>query len=61
MKRWPSSQLQNQTQCTEYPVDEDRLNELDELEGDLETDWNEIVVENDESQQTEEKVCLFKT
>lgn len=46
-------------QCTD-PVDENRLNELDELKCDLETDWNEIVVENDESQQTEEKVRLFE-
>lgn len=58
MKKWPS--CCKIKQCTD-PVDENRLNELDELKCNLETDWNEIVVENDESQQTEEKVCLFKT
>lgn len=43
------------------PVDEDGLNELDQLQRDLQTDWNQIVVENDECQQTVEEVRRLET
>jgi hypothetical protein len=32
-------------------VDEDRLGETDELEGDLKGNWNQIVEENDEGEE----------
>ena len=48
-----------------HPVDEDGLSKLDHLEGDLEADWDEIVVEDDEGESVEGKahavsVCKHK-
>ena len=39
-----------------YPVDEDGLNKLDNLQCNLQTDWDQVVVQNDESQEVVTKV-----
>ena len=38
------------------PVDEYRLDEFDHLKRNLETDWNEIVVQNNERQEVVKKI-----
>ena len=38
------------------PIDEVCLEELDELEGDLETDGNHVVVEDEEGEEVENEV-----
>lgn len=50
----------SKTSVTTDPVNEDGLNELDDLQRDLQTDWDQVVVQDDKGQEVVTKVTGWR-